>query len=165
MITIVFNKEGYYVNGEGVEYALRCSPALDDHGNPIFHELHHTYKVLFLALRELVKKSDITGDIIVYNDSRIIDELNSNISPLDETCKRWHQIIRRQLIPRIRSIVFFRKKNSDYIKSQLKNREAMLCVPNNIGAIASKMDKIEKEETRNFKMRIINNFRKTWKNE
>lgn len=166
MITVFVNKEGYYVAGEGVEATLRCSPATDDHGNPIFHELHHTYKVMFLALKEVARKQTITGDVIVYNDSRIIDELNGSIQPLDETCGRWQQTIRRELMPHIRSIVMFRKKATDYIRSQMKIGDTLLSTNTEaLSELSCRMDKIEQEQIRGFKARVLDRFKRMWKND
>ena len=110
MIKVFFNEEGYYISGDDVNIARRCSPALTDKGDPIFQSIHHQYKVLYLALGELTDTSD---DIIVYNQSRIIDELNGTIDPLDSSCKEWVDVLRRNTIPNVRGLIFFRKKNVD----------------------------------------------------
>lgn len=167
MITIFVTKEGYYVAGEDTEATLKCSPATDDRGNPIFQESHHTYKVLYLALKEIARKKTIQGDVIVYNDSRIIDELNGQAQPLDDVCRRWQQVIRRELIPSIRSIVIFRKKNSEYIRSHLKNGESLLANndPEIMNDLVSKITSIEKREARSFKARALDRFKRMWKNE
>jgi hypothetical protein len=166
MITVFVTKEGYYVKGEGVEASLRCSPALDSHGNPIFHELHHTYKVMFLALKEVARKGCIKGDVIVYNDSRIIDEMNGNAKPLDEVCQKWQMLFRRQVLPHIRSIVVFRKKASDYIMSQVRLGHSLLTPsdPATINELTERLEKAEVEKIRSFKGRILDRFKRMWTN-
>lgn len=167
MITVFVTKDGYYVTGENVEACFKCSPATDERGHPIFNEIHHTYKVLFLALKEVSRKRSIQGDVMVYNDSRIMDELNSQVPPLDETCRRWQQTIRRELVPAIRSLVFFRKKTTEYVKSRVKDGEALLAPtdPAKVSELASKLDKIERDQARSFKSRAIARFKRMWNNE
>lgn len=167
MITVFVLREGYYVAGENMEAAFHCSPATDDRGNPIFHELHHTYKVMFLALQEVARKGMIRGDVVVYNDSRIIDELNGNIKPFDDICRKWQLAICRELIPHIRSVVLFRKKATDYIRSQIKIGESLLAPsdPVIMGALAYKIDEIEKDQARSLKARVLDRFKGMWKHE
>jgi hypothetical protein len=167
MILVFVTKDGYYVAGEGVEASFKCSPATDERGYPIFNEIHHTYKVLFLALREVARKRDIQGDVLVYNDTRIVDELNGDVQPLDDVCRKWQQTIRRELVPAIRSLVFFRKKNAEYIKSQVKSGEVLLTPgdPAKLNELATKLTQLEKEAAQSFKTRAIARFKRTWKNE
>lgn len=114
MIRVFFNEAGYFVAGENVEISRRFSPATTTRGDRIFQPIHHTYKILYLALTEL-REAKIKEDVIVFNDSRIIDEINCLCPPLDEECKKWIQIIGRNVIPSIRSILIFRKKPSSLI--------------------------------------------------
>lgn len=165
MITVFVTKEGYYVAGEGVEASFKCSPATDERGNPIFNEIHHTYKVLFLALKEVARKQSIQGDVLVYNDSRIVDELNGHIKPLDDVCRKWQEAIRRELVPTIRSLVFFRKKTGEFVKSQVKIGESILINdPAILRELASKLDTVEREKAHSFKQRALTRFKKMWKN-
>ncbi len=164
MITVFVSKEGYYLNGEGVEAALRCSPALDDQGNPIFHELHHTYKVLYMALQAVAGKQKIEGDVIVYNDSRIVDELNGNTSFLDEVCERWGRGIRREVLPRIKSIVTFRKKPHAFVVKQIMLGEGMMTDSDQLMKIATQIEDAKKQQGRNMKSRVLEKFKRMWKN-
>lgn len=167
MITVFVTKEGYYVAGEGIEATLKCSPATDERGIPIFNEIHHVYKVMFLALKEVARKERIQGDVIVYNDSRIVDELNGQVPPLDDICRRWQQAIRRELVPYIRCLVFFRKKSATFVESQTTIGNALL-VPSDpvlLGTLAKKLTSIEKEQSRSFKARVLDRFKRIWKNE
>lgn len=167
MITVFVTKDGYYIAGEGIEASFKCSPATDERGCPIFNEIHHTYKVLFLALKEVARKQSIQGDVLVYNDSRIVDELNGQVQPLDDVCRKWQQTIRRELVPAIRSLVFFRKKTAEYIRSQVKAGEVLLATsdPAKISELAFKLDTITKERARSFKGRAIARFKKMWNND
>lgn len=166
MITVFVSKEGYYIYGDSVEAALRCSPALDDCGKPIFHELHHTYKVMFLALQMIAKKGKMDDDIIVYNDSRIVDELNGNVQPLDEVCQRWRQVIRREIIPHIRSIVTFRKRAQTFISSKMMAAENLIMPkdPVALQELAEKIDLIQQEKSRSKKESVLAKFKRIWKN-
>ena len=114
MITVFFTEDGYYVTGDGVDIAQRCTPALTEQGDRIFLPQHHTYKVLYLALCEL-REAQVHNDIMVYNDSRIIDELNGSIGPLDTTCDEWLKTLKRDVIPTIKSVVFFRKQAASVV--------------------------------------------------
>lgn len=167
MITVFVTKEGYYVAGEGIEATLKCSPATDERGFPIFNEIHHTYKVMFLALKEVARKQRISGDVMVYNDSRIVDELNNQLPPLDDVCRRWQQTIRRELVPCIRSLVFFRKKSAEYVDSRIKAGEALLAPsdPVTLSELASRLDRVERDKARTFKGRVLDRFKRTWNNE
>lgn len=167
MITVYVTKEGYYIQGEGVEATLRCSPALDDQGHPIFHELHHTYKVMYLALREVARKETIQGDVMVYNDSRIVDELNGKIQPLDDVCRTWQRVIRRELVPHIRSVVMFRKKHAEFIARNVRTGQCMLTPqdPALISELAERAQRLETTKAQGLKARVYERFRKMWTHE
>lgn len=167
MITVYVTKEGYYIQGEGVEATLRCSPAMDDQGTPIFHELHHTYKVMYLALKEVARKDAIQGDVMVYNDSRIIDELNGTTQPLDDVCRTWQRVIRRELVPHIRSLVLFRKKHTEFIARNVRAGQCMLTPqdPALISELSDRAQKLETSRARSFKTRAYERFKRMWHNE
>jgi len=164
MITVFFNEDGYYVTGEGVGVARRCSPALTEQGDPIFQSAHHTYKVLYEALCEL-RDMSVMEDVMVYNDSRIIDEVNGTIDTMDATCADWLKTLKRVTIPSIRSVVFFRKKPTTQIKttiaaahkdmlSDLDTQEQQ--------ALAERMTKTRTAQAVSRKQRLVNRFRKSW---
>lgn len=163
MITIFVNKDGYYVAGEGIEATLKCSPATDECGHPIFHELHHTYKVMFLALKEVARKQNIQGDIMVYNDSRIVDELNGSLPPFDDICRRWQTAIRRELVPCIRSLVFFRKKATELVNTKVAIGKTLLTDSPTIAIELAQ--KLEQNKVRSLKGRVLDRFKRMWKNE
>jgi len=118
MIVVFFTEDGYYMAGEGIEIARSCSPALTERGDRIFQPLHHEYKVLYLALSEL-RSASVINNVMVYGNSRIIDEVNGTIKPLDSTCERWLEIIRRDVVPTIKTEVLFRKKALNVVQRTL----------------------------------------------
>ena len=127
VIKIFFSEKGYYISGEGIEVARWFSPATTERGDRIFQPIHHTYKILSLALIDIAKR-DATEDVIIFNDSRIIDEINGLADPLDETCSKWVTAIRRFLVPNVRSVIFFRKKSSEYINSIINQAHSKLII-------------------------------------
>lgn len=118
MIRVFFTEDGYYVAGEDIEVTRQCSPALTSRGDRIFLPLHHEYKVLYLALCEL-RNANITDDVMVYGASRIIDEMNGNTRPLDATNERWLMLLKRNVLPSIKAVVFFRKKEPHAVQKTL----------------------------------------------
>jgi hypothetical protein len=167
MIIVYVTQDGYFVQGEGVEACLRCSPALDDRGNAIFNEIHHTYKVIYMALKEVARKDAIQGDVVVYNDSRIIDELNNVARPMDEVCERWQKCIRREIIPSIRSIVIFRKKAANFIRERVATGQNMLAAPDPaiLARAATKIEELDRQMIKSMKNRVVDRFRRMWKHE
>jgi len=154
MLLVRFNTNGYYIKGDGVDIIQRCSPASTDRGDNIFQPIHHTYKVLFIALSNLIDK-DFNGDAMVYNDTRIIDELNSNIEPLDEVCAAWVKIIKRDIIPRIKPLMFFRKKNVD---AEIAVAQEQLVNPSEIYDLIPEVQNSQKTR----KSKIIQKFKENW---
>lgn len=165
MIRIFFNEDGYYVTGEGIEISRRCSPATTSSGDQIFQTLHHTYKVCFLALNELRDMTNFSDDVMVYNDSRIIDEINGNLMPLDETCEQWLKAINRSVIPSIKAIVFFRKKPSGDVKLSVKNSHESMMQPLGNSKIEEIVDREIHAQQMAAKKRerlLLNRLRKQW---
>jgi hypothetical protein len=125
MIRVFFTEDGYYIVGEGIEVVRSCSPACTERGDRIFQPLHHEYKVLYLALGELCN-TDISDDVMVYGNSRIVDEVNGVVQPLDSTCERWLMLLRRNVIPAVRAVVFFRKKAMNDVQRTLLEAQKAL---------------------------------------
>jgi len=119
MIRVFFSEDGYYVAGEGIEISRSCFPALNVSGNRVFLPLHHEYKILYLALEEIIE-ANIQEEVMVYGATRIIDEINGNISPLDEINAKWLEILKRNIIPRIKAVIFFRKKSATDVRQALQ---------------------------------------------
>lgn len=163
MITVFFNEDGYYIAGDGIEIARRCSPATTIRGDRIFQAIHHTYRVLYLALCELLKVP--SADVMVYNDSRIIDEINGTVGPIDETCQEWLETIKRRVVPEISGVVFFRKQSDAKIRSQLQdayNKMLPPLDPQKREAIMTSEQKRQKTITKHRKQRLVDRLRHSW---
>ena len=119
MIKVFFNEEGFFIAGEGIEIARRCSPALTSQGDRIFPVLQHTYKILYLALCEL-RSVTVKDDVMVYGDTRIVDEINGATEPLDVQHREWLEIINRHVLPSIPAVVFFRKKPENQVDNEVR---------------------------------------------
>jgi hypothetical protein len=160
VIKVYFSEKGYYVAGESVEVARKCSPATTERGDRIFQSIHHCYKILALALQD-VNKRNVNEDVMVMSDSRIIDEINGTIEPLDEVCKQFVQELRRKVIPSMGSLVFFRKKSPEYINDAISRAHARLIIE------LSEEDKrkivsFEKANSQNRKKRLVNRLKDRW---
>jgi hypothetical protein len=164
MITIYFTHEGYFVTGEGVDVSRRCSPALTSEGDPVFQRLHHTYKVLYLALKE-ISCVVVQEDIVVYGDNRLIDELNGVCPPLDGTHKKWLEVIRQHIIPDINGLVFFRKKPPQQVKSAIKGAHSGMLDQideHTLSEIAHKEKERQEQESAARKKRLVSNLKSKW---
>lgn len=164
MITVFFNGDGYLVTGEGVEAARRCSPALTTRGDLIFQSIHHAYKVLYLALCE-VRAMNTMEDVMIYNDSRIIDEINGVVEPLDSTCGDWLQILKRDVIPTVRSVVFFRKRSASHVNSTVESaHDRMLSKLDSRTRqeIAERESKTRKTQLKTRNKRLVDRLKQSW---
>lgn len=161
MISIVFNENGYVISGEGVEVSRRCLPARTIDGDEIFQNIHHSYKVLYLALEELRYISS-NEDVMVYGDSRIIDEINRLVPPIDSECQKWYEIINWHTIPTIKPVVFFRKQATNWVSKYINDAHSKT-----FEEIDSKTkSKILKHNKPSFKNRALEKLKKNWfKNE
>lgn len=164
MITVFFNEDGYHVTGDGVEATHRCSPALTLRGDRIFQPVHHMYKVLYLALCEL-RDMNVASDVMVHNDSRIVDEINGLTEPLDETCAQWVRVIRQDILPTILPVVFFRKKPTTYVNSIISaSQQAMLSKADlsQKQNLALREVRIREEQEKEKRHRTIQRLRESW---
>ena len=159
MIKVFFNETGYYTVGEGVEISRRCSPALTERGDQIFQPIHHAYRVCFLALKELAY-IDVRDDVMVYSDSRIIDEVNGIAKPLDDTCEQWLQTLLRSVVPSIKAVVFFRKKSIGEIQASI-DRGHKKMLPQIDERTAERITK-SVDKTQERKQRAIERLRTKW---
>jgi hypothetical protein len=164
VIRVFFNEDGFYIAGESVEISRRSYPAVTERGDKIFQSIHHTYKILYNALVE-IRSISIQEDVVVYGDSRIIDEVNGYCQPLDDTCDQWVKILRRDIIPTIRSVVFFRKKPASQIKDTIGREHARMLPSmdaNVAREIASKAAERVMLSYKNKKTKARDNLRKSW---
>lgn len=164
MIRVFFNEDGFYVAGESVEISRRSAPATTERGDRIFQPIHHTYKILYNALVEL-RSMGIKEDVIVFGDSRIIDEVNGYCQPLDDTCDQWVKALRRDVLPSIRSVVFFRKKPTSFIRETI-TREHTRMLPaldsNTVREIAANTAERVQETSQNRRKQARDRLRKSW---
>jgi len=164
MITVFFNEDGYCVTGEGVEVSRRCFPARTDSGELIFQPLHHSYKVLYLALCE-VRDMAVKEDVMIYNDSRIIDEILRNVEPIDSTCAEWLKTIQRHTIPAIKSVVFFRKKSTAQVAGTISATHGRALVqldPRTKEQIANAESKAASARELSRKGRLLQRLKQSW---
>ncbi len=167
MITVFFNEDGYHVAGEGIEIARRCTPATTEQGDRIFLLQHHTYKVLYLALCEL-REAQVREDVMVYNDSRIIDELIGNTEPLDTACSEWLKTLQRDVIPKIRSVVFFRKQSTAKITQSLAASHSIMLDQidrRQRQDIATREAKTHEANQKAGRKRRVDRFKQSWRGE
>jgi len=93
---------------------------------------------------------------MIYSDSRIIDELNGVIAPLDEVCAKWVQSIQRNILPQIKAVVFFRKKpvNEDISTAHEK------MIPKQRPSLPEQQDLSQQK-----KRETVKRFKENWFNE
>lgn len=129
MISVFFNSEGYYIEGDGVEIARSFSPSMDATGRPIVEPLQHLYVVLACALKELRSCKQKAGtDIYVFNDSRLIEDMSNTIPVDDCVCQEMKLVIRRKLLPDLLGMVFFRKRHASYIQDKIEYGKTTMLV-------------------------------------
>jgi hypothetical protein len=163
MICIYLNGNGYYIKGDGIEVALSCSPNLDENGEPFYPEHCHVYAVLSKALNEL-RGQDLPGEIMVYNDSRVIDEMNGGVPPLDDLSGEFRNRIRREIMPDIVGTVFFRKKNTRAIAQEVSRaKSAMVDVPDKNNRLEELMQQHAASQ-RTKSLRALDKLKENWKN-
>lgn len=163
MIRVFFTEDGYYVAGESIEVTRKCSPALTSRGDRIFLPLHHEYKVLYLALCEL-RNAQITDDVMVYGSSRIIDEMNGT-RPLDETNGRWLTVLKRNVLPTIKAVVFFRKKEPAAVHRALDEAQTKFLPQvdrRTLEQIAEAEDAAQETLVTDKKQKLVSKLRNAW---
>jgi hypothetical protein len=127
VISVFFNSQGYYIEGEGTEIARSFSPSMDSSGRPMMEPLQHLYVVLACALKELRAVKTNGTDIIVYNDSRLVEEMGNEVVVPCCVCSELKLVIRRKLLPDLPGVVFFRKKSAAYIDDKVQyGKQTML---------------------------------------
>jgi hypothetical protein len=108
---------------------------------------------------------NVQDDIIIYNDSRIIDEINGYVDALDSSCDEWLKIIRRDAVPDVRSLIFFRKKPGHYIKSTIADAHGKM-LPRLDGrqrqALAERETKLREARKQHRTHKLIDRLKKSW---
>lgn len=128
MIECYFNSDGYYMHGEGIESVRRVSPLCDDDGTQAFDDLQHQYLVLFAMVGELVQRKLGYKVIRVYNDSRIIDDMNGQ-EPVDDFCMDIRTQLLQRVIPEVDGRIVFQKKPRKEIDDTIGAAQSELLVP------------------------------------
>jgi hypothetical protein len=122
------------------------------------------YGVLERALRN-VQNASSAENIAVYNDSRVIEEINGNAEPLDDVCRRWCDVIRQQRLPDIKPVVYFRKKSPDFISDNITRGHLALIhsVDRKQRDRSLKAQAISLAKQRTTRQQsAVNRFRQTW---
>ena len=114
MILVYINNKGYYIEGKNIEIAR--SMGADLSSDPA----QYLYLVLACALRELANSLH-KDDVCVYNDTRIIEEMSNEVDCIDDTCDVLRSTIRRNILPNIPGIVFFRKASANFLDNEINH--------------------------------------------
>lgn len=161
MISVFINNKGYYIKGNGIEIALSCSPKRNDSGELLYDEQYHVYAVLAKALNNL-RQQKLTEDIMVYNDTRMIDEMNGMLRPLDDINASFRDGIRRTILPEINANVFFRKKSQIVLAQHIDNaRHNMVSVPNKL-KIIDKLIEIREQAYKSRSIKALRKLKEKW---
>jgi hypothetical protein len=162
MISVFITSKGYYIKGDKIEVALSCSPKLNDSGEPLYDEQYNIYAVLAKALTNL-RQQKLTEDIMVYNDTRMIDEMNGMLQPLNDISMSFRDTIRRIILPNINANVFFRKKSEAVLVQQVESaRRNLIEVPNKL-KIINKLIASKEQTYKNRSIRALKTLKKRWK--
>ena len=113
---VYFNMDGYYIKGD-LEISKSMVVGYQD-------PLKHLYFVCYAALHELLQM-ELDGTIIVYNDSRIIDEFNG-LKALDKWNKEAISFIRRNILPSVKGVVFFHKQSGTTIDKIIRRAHSQM---------------------------------------
>lgn len=110
MTEIFLGTSGYLISGAH-ESIFKClkPEGLDSN---IF-----LYQLLYGSLTEV---RAIDDQITVYNDSRLVEELNGVVKPLTLEAQAWLLFIRRHVIPKTKGRIFFNKRSNEFIEEKMK---------------------------------------------
>jgi len=124
IVNCYFNSRGYYIFGDAIEI---CGATPVSQYEEQYDELQHLYLVMITVLTQLkgLKKS-----IYLFNDSRLIDDMNSSAATLGPWYDKIRSLCKRNIIPEILGPVFFKKFNSKFIDDQISLGFKRLCIDN-----------------------------------
>lgn len=115
MIEIWVDESGFVISGDH-ESVLKSHPIKDA-------DMHvMMYQIICEALSEVCNYKQ---QIYVYGNSRVIEEINGVIGPINSECKEWVRYLRRHILPRMSGCVFFNKKSAEKIKDE-KSKSRLL---------------------------------------
>lgn len=142
MIKCYLNKSGYYIVGDKLEIA----------NAPKLRETCDDLECLYLSLISLLSNlKGINGTVYIYNDSRLINDING-FKALGSIYNSFVRLIRQKLLPEISGVVFFRKKSSEEIEKMISDAFVRLNI--NSGYQPNRPSKETKIEQ--FKRRWLN---------
>lgn len=75
------------------------------------------YQLLYDAITEIKNLND---QVTVYNDSRLIEELNGVIKTNSNESHKWLLFIRRNVIPKTKCRIFFNKRSAEFVSEKIK---------------------------------------------
>jgi hypothetical protein len=117
MINCYLSHAGYYiVAASGLEVAGETPFSFKEDGSRIYDDLQHTYLVLAAALANV---SGVKDTIFIYNNSRLIDDMNG-LPTLGEWYDKVRGVIKRILIPETGGIVLFKKSDANTLDAHIK---------------------------------------------
>lgn len=119
MIRLFWNNSSYLITGDGVEIIKKVTPPGDVSEHIVL------YAVLTEALKEIIAL-DTKEDLVAYNNTRLIDEIRGETSCLDEQSRQLRNSIIRNVLPRIKSFIIFKKKDVNFITSNIEKFSAKL---------------------------------------
>jgi hypothetical protein len=116
MIHCYFDTSSYYIIGKEIEvYSTLKNPEIDS--------LRQSYWALLMLLPELALEKD---NITIHTDTRLIDEMNGEIGPLDDWTRQAKHIV-NQMTASLCGIVLFRKLDATKLaKSINSGREKLI---------------------------------------
>lgn len=124
-VNCYFNESGYYIQSGDNKVCRRVSKKGDT------DPLHHTYVVLGAMMSELAGKPLGEPIINVYNDSRLVDDLQG-ASPIDEFCREFLLRLRRDVFPVVHGTIVFKKASTAAISEAVDSAFAEMFVSDKV---------------------------------
>ena len=116
MINCYFDADSYYIVGKDIEvYATMKNPETDP--------IRRAYWMMLMVIIEFASEKD---NITFYNDTRLIDEMNGTVHPIDEWTREAKRIS-NSMLSSLYGIALFRKIESSRLMATLSvGREKMI---------------------------------------
>ncbi len=147
MINCYFDDESYYILGKDIEV---FSTIKNEETDPI----RRAYWMFLVLLPELSLEKD---NVTFYNDSRLIDEMNGTVNPLDDWAREAKRIS-NQMLTSLYGIALFRKLDSNRLEKMVAvGREKMIDPRARQTVLASLEEKWNKQHSSRVK-KLRDNF-------
>ena len=116
MINCYFDASSYYIVGKDLEvYATIQNPETDP--------IRRAYWMMLMVIPEFASEKD---NITFYNDTRLIDEMNGTIHPIDEWTREAKRIS-NNMLSSLYGIALFRKMETNRLTTTLSvGREKLI---------------------------------------